>query len=346
MLFDFQILKSPNLQILRCCIQIKFLRTFVSIFYYSLSVFHYIAMSIEVNHITKVYGTQKAVDNISFQIAKGEIVGLLGPNGAGKSTTMKILTCFIPPTSGSAKVCGYDILENPIEVRKKIGYLPEHNPLYLEMYVKEFLEFIGGIYHLDKKTLPKRVAEMIELTGLGKEQAKKIGELSKGYRQRMGIAQALIHNPEVLILDEPTSGLDPNQLQEIRNLIKTVGKEKTVILSTHIMQEVEAICDRCIIINNGKIVMDNDIQNISKGAVTQNRFFVEFETSVDENVLKNIPGVLKLAKVSGNAFSIDAETGKDIRQEIFKLSQEKNWIILTIRKEEERLEKVFQKLTK
>jgi ABC-2 type transport system ATP-binding protein len=217
-------------------------------------------MSISVHNVTKLYGSQKALDDVSFQVNPGEIVGLLGPNGAGKSTLMKIITCFIPPTSGEVSVCGHDIFEESIEVRKKVGYLPEHNPLYLEMYVKEFLSFIAGIHGIQ----PSRVKEMVELTGLAPEQNKKIGALSKGYRQRVGLAQALLHDPEVLILDEPTSGLDPNQILEIRKLIKSIGAEKTVMLSTHILQEVEAICDRAVIIHQGRIVADDTIAHLTK----------------------------------------------------------------------------------
>lgn len=214
-------------------------------------------MSISVQGLSKVYGSQKAVDNINFEIHKGEIVGFLGPNGAGKSTTMKILTGYIPATEGSAEVNGFDVKIAPQEVKQSIGYLPEHNPLYLDMFVREFLEFVGTLHHIPKKELKQRVEETIKLVGLELEKHKKIGQLSKGYRQRVGLAQALIHNPEVLILDEPTTGLDPNQLAEIRELIKEIGKNKTVIFSTHIMQEVEAICDRVIIINRGKIVSDS-----------------------------------------------------------------------------------------
>lgn len=214
-------------------------------------------MSISISNLTKVYGQQKALDNVSLEINKGEIVGLLGPNGAGKSTMMKIITCFIPPSQGDISVCGYNIFDYSMEIRKKIGYLPEHNPLYLDMYVREFLSFIASIHKLGKEK-KERVEYMIELTGLRKEVNKKIGALSKGYRQRVGIAQAMIHDPEVLILDEPTSGLDPNQLVEIRELIKNAGKDKTVLLSTHIMQEVEAVCGRTIIINNGRVVADDD----------------------------------------------------------------------------------------
>lgn len=211
-------------------------------------------MSIEVNQISKIYGEQKAVDQISFRAEPGKILGFLGPNGAGKSTTMKILTCFIPQTSGEAKVCGFDVAENPMEVRRHIGYLPENNPLYVDMYVKEALSFISDLHQIANKHA--RIAEVIELTGLGEEQHKKIGSLSKGYRQRVGLAQAIIHNPAVLVLDEPTTGLDPNQIIGIRMLIKELGKSKTVIFSTHIMQEVEAICDQVVIINKGKIVVN------------------------------------------------------------------------------------------
>ena len=214
-------------------------------------------MSIEARSVSKLYGQQKALNNVSFSIKQGEVVGLLGPNGAGKSTMMKILTCYVPQSEGQVSVCGFNVISDPLEVRRRVGYLPEHNPLYLEMYVREYLGFVAGIHKLGRDSR-KRVDEMIGLTGLGLESGKKIGALSKGYRQRVGLAQALIHNPDVLILDEPTSGLDPNQLSEIRNLIKNIGREKTVLLSTHIMQEVEAVCDRVIIINRGNIVSNRN----------------------------------------------------------------------------------------
>lgn len=229
-------------------------------------------MSIIVKNLTKVYGKQKALNDVSLSIEDGEIVGLLGPNGAGKSTMMKILTCFIPPTSGDVKVCGYDIFDNPMEVRRLIGYLPEQNPLYYDMYVREFLLFVAGIHRIEKKLRRERVEEIIELTGLSKEVNKKIAALSKGYKQRVGIAQALIHDPEVLILDEPTTGLDPNQLVEIRNLIKQVGKTKTVLLSTHIMQEVEAVCSRVVIINNGRLVADDETKHLAEGGSLEKKF--------------------------------------------------------------------------
>lgn len=222
---------------------------------------------IEINNISKLYGQQHALDHVSFKVEKGEIVGLLGPNGAGKSTLMKILTCFLPPTEGTASVGGYSIFDNPIEVRRNIGYLPEQNPLYYEMYVREFLRFIAGIYKLPNAK--ERVEEIISITGLTPECNKKIGALSKGYKQRVGLAQALIHDPKVLILDEPTTGLDPNQLEEIRSLIRNVGQNKVVLLSTHIMQEVEAMCTRAVIINHGKIVDDELIKDLKPGALTE-----------------------------------------------------------------------------
>lgn len=230
-------------------------------------------MSLKIEHLVKVYGSQSAVNDISFEAKQGEIVGFLGPNGAGKSTTMKIATCYLTATSGKVEVCGYDVEHSAMDVRKNIGYLPEHNPLYLEMYVKEFLEFIGGLYQLKGTNLNKRIAEVIELVGLSLEQKKKIGQLSKGYRQRVGLAQALIHDPKVLILDEPTTGLDPNQLAEIRTVIKNIGKEKTVVFSTHIMQEVEAICDRVVIINHGKIVNDTPLSALKQSGKTLEEVF-------------------------------------------------------------------------
>jgi len=235
-------------------------------------------MSIKVQNLSKVYGTQRAVDNISFEVSKGEIIGFLGPNGAGKSTTMKILTGYIPATEGTAEVNGFNVQSSPLQVKSNIGYLPEHNPLYLDMYVKEFLDFAGSLYGLKGRTLQLKIDETIERVGLGLEKHKKIGQLSKGYRQRVGLAQALIHNPDVLILDEPTTGLDPNQLVEIRDLIKNVGKDKTVIFSTHIMQEVEAICDRVVIINRGKIVADSTLSDLKKGGKAIEEVFRELTT--------------------------------------------------------------------
>ncbi|HEY0030256.1 MAG TPA: gliding motility-associated ABC transporter ATP-binding subunit GldA [Bacteroidia bacterium] len=302
-------------------------------------------MSIKVSNITKTYGEQNALNDISFEVNAAEVVGFLGPNGAGKSTMMKILTCFIPQTSGSASVCGFDVSEESLEVRRNVGYLPEHNPLYLDMYVKEYLEFIAGLHSLKK--VNARIAEMIEMTGLQAEQKKKIGALSKGYRQRVGLAQAMIHDPKVLILDEPTTGLDPNQLEEIRNLIKEVGKQKTVMLSTHIMQEVEAVCDRVIIINNG-IIVANDTTAVLQKTQTQNKQFitVEFDKETSRNSLKNIAGVFDAKNMTANKWLIEAHTDKDIRTDIFQYAVQNGLAVLTLHKEEQKLEDVFKHLTK
>jgi ABC-2 type transport system ATP-binding protein len=301
-------------------------------------------MSIKVENITKLYGAQKALDNVSFEIKSGEIVGFLGPNGAGKSTLMKILTCYIPQTSGKAEVCGFDVKEQSLEVRKQVGYLPEHNPLYLDMYVKEYLEFIGGLHYIENKG--KRVKEMIEMVGLQVEQNKKIGALSKGYRQRVGLAQALIHNPKVLILDEPTSGLDPNQLEEIRNLIKQTGKEKTVMLSTHIMQEVEAVCDRVIIINKGKIVANDGTQHLQESSQQKSVLRVEFDKETSKNSIKNIEGVIEVKLLTGNIWLIITDADKDIRKDIFDYAVANKLSVLAMQKEEQKLEDIFKQLTK
>ena len=301
-------------------------------------------MSIEVNQVTKVYGSQKALDQVSLKVSPGEIVGLLGPNGAGKSTLMKIITCFIPPTEGEVSVCGYDIFEESLQVREKVGYLPEHNPLYLEMYVREYLEFVAGIHKI-KGNIQGKIAEMIELTGLTLEQKKKIGALSKGYRQRVGLAQALIHDPEVLILDEPTSGLDPNQIHEIRNLIRSIGATKTVMLSTHIMQEVEAICDRAIIIHKGRIVADDATKNLAGTVRNKNRITVEFSGKITKEDLIHFPGITLIEQVNPNTFVIETEASLDIREDLFKLAVKKESGILSHNKEELRLEEVFQILT-
>jgi ABC-2 type transport system ATP-binding protein len=240
-------------------------------------------MSIQVDHITKLYGSQKALDDVSFSVGGSEVVGFLGPNGAGKSTMMKILTCYLPPTNGTAVVCGHDVGSASLEVRRNVGYLPEHNPLYVDLYVREYLVFVAGIHGMARKE--ERVKEMIDLVGLGREQHKRIGQLSKGYRQRVGLAQAMIHDPKVLILDEPTSGLDPNQLVEIRSLIKEVGRSKTVLLSTHIMQEVEAICDRVIILDKGRIVADDSASTLRSGSQQRAVIEVEFDRAVAANLL-------------------------------------------------------------
>ena len=300
-------------------------------------------MSIEVKNLSKFYGEQAAVNDISFSIKKGEIVGFLGPNGAGKSTTMKILTGFIPSTKGEVRICGLEVDVDSLETRKKIGYLPENNPLYLDMYVREYLEFVGNIYKVPN--LKQRVNEMIHQVGLEVEQNKKIGMLSKGYRQRVGLAQAIIHDPEVLILDEPTTGLDPNQLVEIRELIKRIGKSKTVILSTHIMQEVSAICDRVIIIKQGKIVADDKAEDLQ---FEENKqvVYVEFEGDFSKNQLKKMSGITTIENVGENAWLIESDNSVDLRKFIAQFAQKNNLLVLTLRKEEKTLEEVFKELTK
>jgi ABC-2 type transport system ATP-binding protein len=300
-------------------------------------------MSIEVKNLSKFYGEQAAVNDITFSIGKGEIVGFLGPNGAGKSTTMKMITGFIPASEGEISVCGKTVSVDAIETRRHIGYLPENNPLYLDMYVKEYLEFVAKIYKISK---PKeRVKEMISLVGLEVEQNKKIGMLSKGYRQRVGLAQAIIHDPDVLILDEPTSGLDPNQLVEIRDLIRRIGKSKTVMLSTHILQEVEAICDRVIIIRQGKLVADNLASNLQVATDTQ-VVYAEFDVSVSRNQLMKIPGVTKVEKIADNRYLLESQQVEDFRKNVAQFAQQNNLLLLTIRTEEKSLEEVFKSLTK
>ena len=301
-------------------------------------------MSIIVQNVTKQYDTQLALNDVSLTIGKGEIVGLLGPNGAGKSTLMKIITCFIPPTKGTVSVEGYDIWEQSMEVRKRVGYLPEHNPLYLDMYVKEYLGFVGGIHHLKGQELNKRINEMIEMTGLGVEMHKKIGALSKGYRQRVGLAQAMIHNPSVLILDEPTSGLDPNQLIDIRNLIRDLGEEKTVLLSTHIMQEVEALCDRIIIINKGVVVANDNIENLTKES--DNVLVVEFDGEVTMEMLRSIVGLKQAKSIKGNQWILESKADLDIRQDLMRWALNNNVIIKSMQREETSIEECFQRLTK
>ncbi len=300
-------------------------------------------MSIQVEHITKIYGAQKALNDVSFEVGSNEIIGFLGPNGAGKSTMMKILTCYIPPSSGSARVCGFDVGSQSLEVRRQIGYLPEHNPLYLDMYVKEFLEFVGGLHKV--KQVKARVAEMIQVTGLTVEQNKKIGALSKGYRQRVGIAQAMIHDPRVLIMDEPTTGLDPNQLDEIRSLIKSLGKEKTVMLSTHIMQEVEAICDKVIIINKGEIVANDATRNLQRN-VTRQIITVEFDRDVDAALLRTIATVEQVRRLEGNTWQLVGGATTDVRKEIFNFAVDKQLSVLTLNREEQKMEDVFKELTR
>lgn len=298
-------------------------------------------MSIEVKNLYKYYGEQAAVKAVSFTVNSGEIVGFLGPNGAGKSTTMKIITGFIPASEGEVKVCGMPVDVDSLETRKKIGYLPEHNPLYLDMYVKEYLEFVGNIYKI--KNVRQRVEEMVKAVGLEVEQGKKIGMLSKGYRQRVGLAAAIIHDPEVLILDEPTSGLDPNQLVEIRDLIKSIGKKKTVMLSTHIMQEVEAICDRVVIINKGEIVADNKASELQKHTTVQT-VYVEFEDQISKSQLQKIPHVRKVEQVKGG-WLLETVEEVDLRRVISKHASDNNWLTLTLKIEEKSLEEVFKELT-
>lgn len=303
-------------------------------------------MSIEVNNITKIYGTQKALNNVSFSVNSGEIVGFLGPNGAGKSTMMKILTGYLPQHSGTAKVNGFDINKESMEVRRSIGYLPESNPLYGEMYIKEYLRFVAGMHGI-KHGVDALVKKMIDITGLGVEQHKKIQDISKGYKQRVGLAQALIHDPKVLILDEPTTGLDPNQLVDIRNLIKEIGKEKTVMLSTHIMQEVQAVCQRVIIINKGEIVTDDRVENLQLRTEEEYHFFeVEFDQLVASDDLITISGIQEVVYAGNNVWQIKAIQSVDIRQDVFKWAVAKNIAVLTMKKAETSLEEVFQKVTK
>lgn len=301
-------------------------------------------MSVIVNNVIKIYGQQKALDTVSFSVEPGHIVGFLGPNGAGKSTMMKIITCFIPQSNGSVSVCGYDVIEHPIEVKKQVGYLPEHNPLYLDMYVKEYLQFVGGIYKV--KNIKERVKEMIDMVGLEIEQNKKIGALSKGYRQRVGLAQAMIHNPNVLILDEPTTGLDPNQLEEIRTLIKNIGKEKTIMLSTHIMQEVEAICDKTIIINHGKIVANQTTSSLKENNSENIVLTVEFDKKINENELIKIEGVLQVKKKPHEEIWLIEIKQDSVRNNIFQFAMQKQIVVLSINKEKESLENIFKTLTK
>lgn len=301
-------------------------------------------MSLVISHLTKQYGQQLAVKDISFSIEKGEIVGFLGPNGAGKSTTMKIATTYLPPTNGTVHVNGFDVVKQPMEVRKIIGYLPEHNPLYLDMYVHEYLSFVCGVYGIAGTERKQRVAEMIELCGLTKEQNKKIESLSKGYRQRVGLAQALIHNPSVLILDEPTSGLDPNQIIEIRKLIKQISVNKTVILSTHIMQEVEALCDRVIVIRQGEIVADDRLRNLLSQRDGVKILLVEWEGIIAVEDLQTLAGVRSVTQ-TGKSFRIVTEVNVDVRAELFRLSAEKKLSLLSLREEESNLEEIFRSLT-
>ena len=302
-------------------------------------------MSIVINGVTKLYGAQKALDNISFEVKTGEIVGFLGPNGAGKSTLMKIITGFIPATSGNVLVNGSKVETNNIELKKQIGYLPENNPLYPEMYVREYLSFVASFYNI-KRHRKNLIDNIIELTGLAPEQKKKIGALSKGYKQRVGLAQALIHNPAVLILDEATSGLDPNQIIEIRNLIKEVGKEKTVLLSTHIMQEAEALCQRVIIIDRG-VIMANEEKDKIYSLINQSKqvVIVEFDKEIGLLKLSEIKVANNIIPAGVNAWQIEAESAEDIRPAIFKFAVDNNLTVLSLNKRQSNLEEIFRHLT-
>ncbi len=300
-------------------------------------------MSIEVNLLSKQYGEQKAVNRISFSIQKGEIVGFLGPNGAGKSTTMKMITGYLASDSGSVKVCGWEVAENPIAIKKKIGYLPEANPLYQDMYVREYLGFIAGVHQL--ANLKEAVEKAIVLTGLSLESKKKISQLSKGYKQRVGLAAALIHDPEVLILDEPTSGLDPNQIIEIRNVIKEQGKDKTVLFSSHILQEVEAICDRVIIIHKGNIVADDQLVHLQHTHTDLHTVTVQFEEAVDRQWMGTITEIIKIEQVKEGYFKFQTSSPEKLRKQLLQMAIEDNLNIVSLQAEGHSLEAVFRNLT-
>ncbi len=301
-------------------------------------------MSIRVKNLTKIFGQQRAVNNISFEVNEGEILGFLGPNGAGKSTTMKIATCYLPPSEGTIEICGEDVRHNPINVRKNIGYLPEHNPLYLDMYVHEYLNFAGSIHFKKKGERKQIIPDIIEKCGLTREQNKKIGTLSKGYRQRVGLAQALLHDPRVLILDEPTTGLDPNQIIEIRNLIKNSSKNKTVIFSTHIMQEVQALCDRVIIINKGEIVADATPEELKK-VNTSPKIVVQFDRQIDTDHFTKSIKAEKTEDLSQSKYRIFQSGQEDIRPAIYQYSTDQKLTLLQLTEEESNMEDVFRLLT-
>jgi ABC-2 type transport system ATP-binding protein len=303
-------------------------------------------MSVIVEKVSKLYGAQKALNEVSFSVNAGEVVGFIGPNGAGKSTMMKIICAYLPATSGDVKVCGLNVNLDANDVKRHIGYLPENNPLYTDMYVREFLSYIAGVYRLGRER-KLRIDQIIERTGLGPEQHKKIAALSKGYKQRVGLAQALIHDPQVLVLDEPTSGLDPNQIIEIRQLIREIGREKAVMLSTHIMQEVEAICDRVIIIDKGNIVASGQPGNLSapQTLVTQT-LIIEFASETNEQELCNIKGVQNARCVENCKWLVESKPGLDIRKEIFDFAVAKKLTVLSLQKQEQNLEEVFHQLTR
>ncbi|MCP9235341.1 gliding motility-associated ABC transporter ATP-binding subunit GldA [Lewinella sp. JB7] len=301
-------------------------------------------MAVTVQNLTKAYGDQLALDGISFSANTGEVLGFLGPNGAGKTTTMKILTGYLSQTSGTATVCGHDVATDSLEVRRLVGYLPEHNPLYRDMYVREYLRFAAAAHGIRRPRA--RIAELIELTGLGREAHKVIGELSKGYRQRVGLAQAMLHDPAVLILDEPTSGLDPNQLAEIRRLIQELGREKTVIFSTHIMQEVQAVCDRVVIVDRGKLVADDPIERLQRRLSGDSSLLVQFDRAVDTDQLQRISGIARV--VVGklpNTYRLFLQPGADARAEVFRYAVSQDLILLGLTREELSVEEVFRALT-
>ena len=301
-------------------------------------------MSVQVRDISKFYGSQKALDSVSFELKTGELVGFLGPNGAGKSTLMKIITGYLVADSGSVLMDNTPVSPENYQIRNKLGYLPEHNPLYTDLFVKEYLDLVAGFYKLDQHK--KRIKEAIEMTGLGLEQKKKIRALSKGYRQRVGLAQALIHNPKVLILDEPTTGLDPNQLEEIRVLIKTISREKTVLFSTHIMQEVEAICPRVVIINRGKLIADGSVSELKNGRMkTAQQVFVEFDQPVDASVLSEKLPIRNLKPEQQNSWLLTSSADKDLRPLLFDFAVENRFRILSLSERQSSLENVFQQLT-
>jgi ABC-2 type transport system ATP-binding protein len=300
-------------------------------------------MSIEVKNLLKVYGEQKAVNDISFKVGKGEIVGFLGPNGAGKSTTMKIITGYLEKTSGEAFVCGMNVADQPLETKKKIGYLPELNALYYDMYVREYLAFVAEIHKVENQK--SKIESVIELTGLTIESKKRIGQLSKGYKQRVGLAAALIHDPEVLILDEPTSGLDPNQIIEIREVIKKQGKDKTVLFSSHILQEVEAICDRVIIINKGQLVADDKLSNLRQHSSSSNTVKVSFKESIDKSWLDQLSDAKSVNKIDANNWQLATDNPEQLRKQIFELSLLHNLNIVSLQSDSQSLEDVFRSLT-
>lgn len=305
-------------------------------------------MSIEVKNLLKVYGGQKAVNNISFKVNKGEIVGFLGPNGAGKSTTMKIITGYLEQSSGEAYVCGVNVNDDPLETKKKIGYLPELNALYYEMYIREYLAFVAEVHKIQKSnpdSYRDKIENVIELTGLTFESKKKIGQLSKGYKQRVGLAAALIHDPEVLILDEPTSGLDPNQIIEIREVIKKQGKDKTVLFSSHILQEVEAICDRVIIINKGELVADDKLSNLRRNSSASNTVNVNFKELLEKEWLSQLPAAKSVNKIDANNWQLATDHPEQLRKQILELSLQHNLNIVSLHSESQSLEDVFRALT-